>query len=89
MWIGLEDTVGRNKHTDYKWVKDNSKTTFSNWNEGEPDDWGGNERCVAISGILQSKPLGKWHDSMCSNNYTAACETEVYNCVFFYHPCKL
>lgn len=54
-WIGLTKI---DQH--FQWV-DGSNLTFKNWNIGEPNNSGGNEKCVEL--FVHS---GKWNDITCS-----------------------
>ncbi|XP_067396465.1 C-type lectin domain family 4 member G-like [Emydura macquarii macquarii] len=57
-WIGLNDI---NKEGTFKWI-DDSSVSYSNWNQGEPNDAGSGEDCVNMGGD------GKWKDASCAMN---------------------
>lgn len=68
-WIGLND---RDKEHLFTWSSGtafNRKTSFSNWNFGEPNDGVGKENCVEM---LTSH--GKWNDLPCSYELNYLCE---------------
>ncbi len=55
-WIGIRRSGNTNV-----WLWDNNAVaTYYNWNSGEPNDYGGNEDCVAMYGSS-----GKWNDANC------------------------
>nr|XP_006132086.1 C-type lectin domain family 4 member G isoform X1 [Pelodiscus sinensis] len=55
-WIGLHDI---NNEGTFIWV-DNNPLSYSNWNRGEPNDYGGGEDCVMMFRD------GKWNDMPCA-----------------------
>ena len=72
-YIGLIDTEGTNRN--YKWVKSNTKMTFSNWAVNQPQRTG--EKCVvAISNPIHGGFIGQWDDVYCSLQYGAICEID-------------
>lgn len=44
-WIGLSDTAVEGT---YRWVDNTVLGTYRNWATGEPNDYGGNEDCIAM-----------------------------------------
>ena len=68
VYIGLEDEVGDNQMSSYKWTVDNSTLTYHNFYRNQPDTVA--ERCVAIS--LEDDL--EWHDVRCSAGLVALCE---------------
>ena len=54
-WIGLHDIREENR---WEWI-DGSAMGYSNWADGQPDDWKGAEDCAHIM------PDGTWNDSHC------------------------
>ncbi|XP_077995001.1 C-type mannose receptor 2-like [Glandiceps talaboti] len=65
LWMGLDD---RDVEGEMKWV-DGSLVTYSDWNTGQPDNYGNNEDC----GHFRSSD-GKWNDLSCSNKIGFICE---------------
>lgn len=65
-WIGLHD---KNNEGDFEWVN-SAPLVFENWNDGEPNDLGG-EDCVELrdSG-------GLWNDLPCSHSRYFVCECD-------------
>ncbi|XP_074836497.1 uncharacterized protein LOC142003438 [Carettochelys insculpta] len=57
-WIGLNDL---SKEGTFTWV-DDSSVSYSNWNQGEPNNVGSGEDCVMMY------KDGKWNDAQCANN---------------------
>ncbi|XP_044135029.1 perlucin-like protein [Bufo gargarizans] len=65
-WLGLK----RNPDDLDMWEwTDGSPLTYSNWNEGEPNNDRNNEHCAEIMGGVQS-----WNDLPCSNTATYICK---------------
>uniref|UniRef100_A0A673HG92 C-type lectin domain-containing protein n=1 Tax=Sinocyclocheilus rhinocerous TaxID=307959 RepID=A0A673HG92_9TELE len=52
IWIGL---YRNNAAAPWVW-SDSSKSTFSSWDVGQPNNYGGKQFCASVS------PAGKWHD---------------------------
>ena len=69
-FIGLKDTVGDNQVSSYKWLKDDSSLSYTNWENGEPS--GSDEVCVEIR-----QDNGRWNDISCGMTITALCEAEM------------
>uniref|UniRef100_A0A672YAU4 C-type lectin domain-containing protein n=1 Tax=Sphaeramia orbicularis TaxID=375764 RepID=A0A672YAU4_9TELE len=75
VWIGLRDdpkswkgTMGNDANS-WRWsaTGKTSKTGYHIWYTGEPDMYGGKEKCVAML------PAGDWSDRYCSNRYRFVC----------------
>jgi hypothetical protein len=45
MWLGSDDS---NTEGVFRWRSSNENLTFSNWNDGEPNDHRKNEDCVEL-----------------------------------------
>ena len=71
-WIGLSDTASEDH---FVWV-DGSPLTYTNWVEGEPNDWGTGEDCAAIYGSDAGDLAGQWNDTACSGNLRSICEAD-------------
>lgn len=64
VWIGLNL-----KNDSFYWT-DNTKLNYSNWNDGEPNNYGGNnEDCVEMY-----VSNGRWNDLPCNYEKAYACE---------------
>ena len=64
MWIGLSDNV---KEGTFQWV-DGSDFPFSYWNNGEPNNWRGDENCGEIV-------RGQyWNDNACTKTQPFICK---------------
>ena len=57
-WIGIHDMD--NEGT-FVYESDKSKLSFTNWNSGEPNNWGSGEDCAAVDGS------GNWNDLPCAD----------------------
>ncbi|XP_073478514.1 hepatic lectin-like isoform X2 [Aquarana catesbeiana] len=71
IWFGLTDQETENT---FKWVDGTTltPTSFSYWNEGEPNNLFGIENCVLMW------ELGKWNDEICNETIYAVCEKQFY-----------
>ena len=67
IWMGMTDIA---QEGNFEWVT-GEPTTFSNWNAGEPNDWGG------IEDHAMMIDTGKWNDSPGSSTYKVVVE---YDC---------
>ncbi|CAM9701056.1 unnamed protein product, partial [Heterosigma akashiwo] len=56
-WIGLND---ESTEGTYVWADGTSVGDYTNWNSGEPNDWGDSEDCVEMTSS------GGWNDNSCS-----------------------
>ncbi|XP_068432139.1 snaclec coagulation factor IX-binding protein subunit A-like [Clinocottus analis] len=63
-WIGLNFLTG-----EWLW-SDGSAVNYVNWNQGEPNNMGGNEYCVETNYDYEKK----WNDIACSQTYASVCE---------------
>ena len=67
LWIGLN---GRLKEDQFVWSDGtplNSSRSYSNWNDGEPNNRAGNEDCVELRD-------NGWNDQSCSDTVYYICE---------------
>ncbi len=62
-WLGLTDITEEDV-----WVWDGRTSAFTNWNRGEPNDWGPGEDCV------QMTTSGRWNDVSCQSFLNFFCE---------------
>ena len=69
-WIGLND---RGVEGNFVWVDGTTPVPYARWDDGEPNDGGGNEDC----GIIMLEPQrreSKWDDRPCNRDYHYVCE---------------
>eukprot|EP00794_Sanderia_malayensis_P014130 gene14130-biopygen11297 len=71
MWIGMND---RRQEGTMEW-SDGSPVTFTNWNEDEPNNTGGNEDCVSM---YLNKDGFPWNDAPCQG-YTKQFICEIHS----------
>ena len=66
IWIGLNDRI---KHREYVWSDGTpfNGSVYSNWRDGEPNDWSGQEDCVELYN-------NGWNDLACSQNHYYMCK---------------
>ena len=64
VWIGLSD---RNVEGKLQWDHGEA-ITYSNWANGEPNNFGGSEDCIELHGD------GKWNDGSCTASRSFLCE---------------
>ncbi|XP_078392315.1 C-type lectin lectoxin-Phi1-like [Cetorhinus maximus] len=69
-WIGL---TNRESERNWKWV-DGTPVSFTRWDQGEPNNWYGNENCAVIR-------RASWNDVSCSNHFRFICEERALPCV--------
>lgn len=66
-WIGSHDQDIEGRWT---WLPNNIPATWTNWDEGEPNSWNGdNEDCTVLKNWN-----GKWNDIFCNNEFAFICE---------------
>jgi hypothetical protein len=69
-WLGLTDQATEGS---FEWV-DGSAATYAPWNEGEPSNTGGHERCVEMLG---GEKAGRWNDADCATALRFVCEDAI------------
>nr|XP_006813569.1 PREDICTED: macrophage mannose receptor 1-like [Saccoglossus kowalevskii] len=71
IWIGLNDL--RHQRL-FEW-SDLSQVTYTNWNNGEPNNWNGrDEQCVNM--LVDGSAAGLWNDELCQYYLKAVCEKD-------------
>ena len=55
-WIGLKDIA---KTRNFLWPTDNAALSYKNWGKRQPNNWQGNQHCVALN------PNKTWDDIDC------------------------
>ncbi|RUS76836.1 hypothetical protein EGW08_015408 [Elysia chlorotica] len=81
VWLGLTDDVKEGEHV---WV-DGEALDYSNWNNGEPNNWNNIQDCVELT------TSGKWNDRNCENGYGVVCKRPVETlkfCLDFWDKCR-
>lgn len=70
IWILADDDLHKGiwKNTDT-----DENIIYANWNDNEPNNYGGNENCVAVLGIK------KWNDKNCNSQHMFVCEKTIQN----------
>ncbi|GFR85115.1 mannose receptor, C type 1-like 1 [Elysia marginata] len=73
VWLGAtdQDTEG-----DLRWMSDNSEVTFTDWADGEPNNFGVNRGRNSDCVVLDSKNDWKWNDEDCLHKSYVMCEME-------------
>ncbi|KAI4885344.1 hypothetical protein NFI96_015580, partial [Prochilodus magdalenae] len=66
LWIGLYRTRS--------W-SDGSNSSFSNWRPGQPDNYGQNEHCTAVS--FYDDYIGQWTDENCDQAFPFLCYSDL------------
>ncbi|XP_041036060.1 C-type lectin domain family 10 member A-like isoform X2 [Carcharodon carcharias] len=69
-WIGLTDGESEGN---WKWV-DGTPVSFTQWDQGEPNNWNDNENCAIIR-------ASGWNDYSCSDQFRFICEKRALTCV--------
>ena len=72
-WLGGRRDPGKGKN--FVW-SDGTPWDYSNWAQGEPDDYKGDEDCTHMweSGHLPVVERHKWNDRPCSHERTFVCK---------------
>ena len=63
-WIGLTDAGAEGI---WLWASTSAETTYTNWEDYQPDDAGGNEDCVHFYSPNYQKNL-RWNDYVCDRD---------------------
>lgn len=63
-WIGGY----RDVHDLFRWTESNQIVNYTNWSPSNPDNHGGNERCVEVN------QDGFWNDLICKTRIPYICE---------------
>ena len=66
IWIGIND---KNNEGSPEYSSDHSPLEWSNWENGQPDNWQGNEDCM-----IMYVSNGKWGDVKCDAKYPFICQ---------------
>lgn len=64
----LEAWIGLKKIQFWYWSDTRENYTFSNWQQGQPDNLNGDQNCAAV--VVQS---GAWTDEQCNTQYPFFC----------------
>ena len=68
-WLGLTDTAIEGQ---FVWQTAGNNAGYTNWNNGEPNNSGGNEDCV---GMDVASTYRRWNDDSCAaTTYHALCQ---------------
>ncbi|ESO94148.1 hypothetical protein LOTGIDRAFT_161348 [Lottia gigantea] len=68
-WIGLIDMDTENAFT---WIDTETDYNYTNWIQGQPDNFNGQENCVSVIG--KSNNEGKWNDDQCNKKLYFICQ---------------
>ena len=68
IWLGAHKFYGQWRWDGYY----TGRFTVTDWNSGEPNNNGGNEKCV------ETYTNGKWRDQECSDHNPYVCELQAY-----------
>jgi hypothetical protein len=66
-WAGYSDIDSEDS---WVWTS-GSGSSYTNWDSGQPNDWGWNQDCL----ILNDRQDGRWNDVDCSDDYWFICES--------------
>uniref|UniRef100_A0A175KDZ1 C-type lectin n=1 Tax=Phalotris mertensi TaxID=1260334 RepID=A0A175KDZ1_9SAUR len=69
VWIGLQRLSTSNMKTGWRW-NDGTRSRYTRWSAGEPNNWSKNELCVALSPRSELK----WVDINCSSKLPFLCK---------------
>ena len=58
-----------NSPSQFTWNTDNEPLTYTNWSPGQPNNYGGNQKCLALKNTNH-----KWDDASCTNLYHYICQ---------------
>ena len=67
-WIGLSDLKNEGE---FRWESNTDAPSYSNWRSGEPNNFKGNEDCVAWCDCVGKRG---WNDIMCGDKNFALCQ---------------
>ncbi|CAG2232216.1 unnamed protein product [Mytilus edulis] len=70
-WLGGTDEVIEGV---WVWAPTGKDLTYTNWLQGNPDNWNTNENCLEL--VLSHDVLGKWNDQECSFVSHFICEMD-------------
>ena len=79
VWLGYTD---RAQEGVWVWASSTCSSTYSNWNAGEPNDWGDGEDCgyVEGGGGWNDEPCDETKSCVCSGGGGAACDYDTSKC---------
>ena len=66
-WLGIHDISNEGKFT---YDSDGKDLVWTNWRQGEPNDWGNGEDCTRSD----HGHGGEWNDDNCDSKYSIICE---------------
>lgn len=71
VWIGGSDLTHEGR---YVWMDRTAITYNDAWRSGEPNNYGGNEHCIALYGENHLRLKNQWNDIRCSTHLPFLCE---------------
>ena len=76
LWLGLYNMEGT-----FLWKTDNAELSYTDWEEGRPNDYGGVQDCVGLN------RNAKWDDRACDQLYDYLCQANKRKSLFITNYC--
>ena len=75
VWVGGVRTSLANHDASFYWIG-GQKFTYTNWMEGEPDNYNEEENCVAMNFVDKGSGI-RWIDHRCDDHFRFLCQTRL------------